>query len=43
MSQVGGPFKERRLLLLTTTGARTGRRHTTPLGYLPDGRRRLNC
>jgi deazaflavin-dependent oxidoreductase (nitroreductase family) len=26
-----------RLLLLTTTGARTGARHTVPLGYLPDG------
>ncbi|WP_338671679.1 nitroreductase/quinone reductase family protein [Streptomyces sp. SCSIO 30461] len=34
---VGGPFEGGRLLLLTTTGARTGVRHTTPLGYLPDG------
>jgi deazaflavin-dependent oxidoreductase (nitroreductase family) len=39
--QVGGPFEGGRLLLLTTTGARTGRPHTTPLGYLPDGVRRL--
>lgn len=35
--RVGGPFEGGRLLLLTTTGARTGARHTTPLGYLPDG------
>ncbi|MFI0710191.1 nitroreductase/quinone reductase family protein [Streptomyces inhibens] len=34
---VGGPFEGGRLLLLTTTGARSGSRHTTPLGYLPDG------
>ncbi|SNX62168.1 deazaflavin-dependent oxidoreductase (nitroreductase family) [Streptomyces sp. TLI_55] len=35
--RVGGWFEGGRLLLLTTTGARTGARHTTPLGYLPDG------
>ncbi|MGW4033475.1 nitroreductase/quinone reductase family protein [Streptomyces sp. NPDC004838] len=35
--EVGGPFEGARLLLLTTTGARSGTRHTTPLGYLPDG------
>ncbi|MEU6380964.1 nitroreductase/quinone reductase family protein [Streptomyces sp. NPDC046909] len=35
--RVGGWFEGARLLLLTTTGARTGTRHTTPLGYLPDG------
>ncbi|EQD81355.1 cation-binding protein, partial [Saccharopolyspora erythraea D] len=35
--RVGGPFEGGRLLLLTTTGARTGARHTTPVGYLPDG------
>ncbi|SFN61205.1 nitroreductase/quinone reductase family protein [Actinomadura madurae] len=35
--RVGGPFEGGRLLLLTTTGARTGAPHTTPLGYLPDG------
>ena len=34
--RVGGPFEGARLILLTTTGARTGRSHTTPLGYLPD-------
>nr|WSX24021.1 nitroreductase/quinone reductase family protein [Streptomyces tubercidicus] len=34
---VGGPFEGGRLLLLTTTGARSGAPHTTPLGYLPDG------
>lgn len=33
--QVGPPFEGARLLLLTTTGARTGTRHTTPVGYLP--------
>lgn len=38
---VGGPFEGARLLLLTTTGARTGVRRTTPLGYLPDGERTL--
>jgi deazaflavin-dependent oxidoreductase (nitroreductase family) len=35
--RVGGPFAGARLLLLTTTGARTGAPHTVPLGYLPDG------
>jgi deazaflavin-dependent oxidoreductase (nitroreductase family) len=35
--RVGGMFEHGRLLLLTTTGARTGLRRTTPLGYLPDG------
>ncbi|WP_328769905.1 nitroreductase/quinone reductase family protein [Streptomyces sp. NBC_00286] len=39
--QVGGYFEGARLLLLTTTGARTGTRHTTPVGYLPDGDRVL--
>ncbi|MDN3356255.1 nitroreductase/quinone reductase family protein [Actinomadura sp. DC4] len=39
--RVGGPFAGGRLLLLTTTGARTGARRTTPLAYLPDGARRL--
>ncbi|GAB7037204.1 MULTISPECIES: nitroreductase/quinone reductase family protein [Catenuloplanes] len=34
-------FGDARLLLLTTTGARTGRPHTTPLGYLPDDEFRL--
>jgi deazaflavin-dependent oxidoreductase (nitroreductase family) len=35
--RVGGPFAGARLLLLTTTGARSGAPHTVPLGYLPDG------
>ncbi|SCL30919.1 deazaflavin-dependent oxidoreductase, nitroreductase family [Micromonospora pallida] len=39
--RVGGPFAGSRLLLLTTTGARTGRPHTTPLGCLPDSGDRL--
>ncbi|GAA2793341.1 nitroreductase/quinone reductase family protein [Saccharopolyspora taberi] len=39
--RVGGWFEGARLLLLTTTGARTGRAHTTPVGYLPDGDRVL--
>jgi deazaflavin-dependent oxidoreductase (nitroreductase family) len=34
--RVGGMFAMSRLVLLTTTGARTGRRHTNPVGYLPD-------
>ncbi|TMR40927.1 nitroreductase/quinone reductase family protein [Actinomadura geliboluensis] len=34
--RVGGMFEDGRLLLLTTTGARSGLRRTTPLGYLPD-------
>jgi deazaflavin-dependent oxidoreductase (nitroreductase family) len=39
--KVGGPFEDARLLLLTTTGARSGREHTTVLGYYPDGERVL--
>ncbi|MFJ9892911.1 nitroreductase/quinone reductase family protein [Streptomyces sp. NPDC091280] len=35
--RVGGHFEGARLLLLTTTGARTGTPHTTPVGYLADG------
>src|SRR4029453_5793967 len=38
---VGGMFEGARLLLLTTTGARSGRPHTVPLGYLPDGGERI--
>jgi deazaflavin-dependent oxidoreductase (nitroreductase family) len=34
-------FGGARLLLLTTVGARSGARHTVPLGYLPDGERVL--
>lgn len=37
--KVGGPFEGAPMLLLTSTGARSGRRHTTPLVYLPDGDR----
>ncbi|MFI6141216.1 nitroreductase/quinone reductase family protein [Streptomyces griseus] len=39
--KVGGPFEGADLLLLTTTGARSGKPHTTPLGYVRDGRRLL--
>jgi deazaflavin-dependent oxidoreductase (nitroreductase family) len=39
--RVGGPLEGARLLLLTTTGARSGARHTTPVAYLPDGDRTL--
>ncbi|HEY0452080.1 nitroreductase family deazaflavin-dependent oxidoreductase [Actinophytocola sp.] len=37
--KVGGPFAGSDLLLLTTTGARTGRESVSPLGYLADGDR----
>ncbi len=39
--KVGGVFADVPLLLLTTVGARTGRESTTPVGYLPDGDRRI--
>lgn len=39
--KVGGVWEGRRLLLLTTTGAKSGQRRTTPLAYLPDGERLL--
>ncbi|MEU1223586.1 nitroreductase/quinone reductase family protein [Streptomyces microflavus] len=39
--EVGGPFAGSDLLLLTTTGARTGQPHTTPLGHVRDGDRLL--
>ena len=39
--RVGGYFEGARLILLTTTGARTGARHTVPLAYLPDGGERI--
>ncbi|GII90821.1 nitroreductase/quinone reductase family protein [Sinosporangium siamense] len=35
--KVGGPFEGGDLLLLTTTGAKSGREHTAPLGYVRDG------
>jgi deazaflavin-dependent oxidoreductase (nitroreductase family) len=39
--RVGGPFDGARLLLLTTTGARTGKPHTAVLGYYPDTTERV--
>jgi deazaflavin-dependent oxidoreductase (nitroreductase family) len=35
--ETSGPFKGRPLLLLTTTGAKSGKTHTTPLVYSKDG------
>jgi len=37
--KVGGPFEGVPMVLLTTTGAKTGETRTTPLAYLPDGDR----
>ncbi|MFI5676464.1 nitroreductase/quinone reductase family protein [Streptomyces cellulosae] len=39
--RMSGAFEGARLILLTTTGARTGTPHTTPVGYLPDGGDRI--
>lgn len=39
--KVGGPFKGAPLLLLTTTGAKSGQQRISPLMYLPDGNRML--
>lgn len=39
--RVGGMFEGAPMVLVTTTGARTGRRITTPLIYLGDGERNL--
>lgn len=36
-----GRFADRPLLLLTTTGARSGQRRTTPMMYIRDGNRLL--
>lgn len=36
--KVGGPFEGMNMLLLTTTGAKSGEKITTPLVYLPDGK-----
>ena len=36
---VGGYFEGKTLLLLTTTGAKTGQTHTTPAIYLEDAGR----
>ena len=37
--KVSGSFEGAPLLLLTTTGAKSGMAHTTPVMYLPDGER----
>jgi len=39
--RVGGHWEGRDLLLLTTTGRRSGRPHTTPMVYMRDGDRLL--
>lgn len=40
-SDPNGPFASRPLLLLTTTGAKSGQQRTTPMMYIPDGDRLL--
>ncbi|MEU6830397.1 nitroreductase family deazaflavin-dependent oxidoreductase [Nocardia beijingensis] len=35
--KVGGPFAGRELLLLTSTGAKSGRQRTNPLAFIRDG------
>jgi deazaflavin-dependent oxidoreductase (nitroreductase family) len=37
--RVGGQFEGAPLLLLTTTGAKSGKKHTSPVMYLQDGDR----
>ena len=37
--KVGGAYEGGELILLTTTGARSGKPHTVPLGFLADGDR----
>ena len=39
--KVGGMWEGRPLLLITTTGARSGQHYTHPVMYLPDGDRLL--
>ena len=39
--KLSGQFQGAPLLLLTTTGAKTGRQHTTPVAYAHDGDRVL--
>ena len=39
--RVGGMFEGSELILLTTTGARSGRPHTAPLGFLTDEHGRI--
>ncbi len=36
--RVGGPFEGSELILLTTTGARSGKPHTVPLGFVREDR-----
>ena len=36
--KVGGPFEGMQMILLTTTGAKSGEKTTTPLVYSPDGK-----
>lgn len=38
---VGGPFAGAHLLLLTTTGAKSGEKRTSPMMYFPEGDLRL--
>jgi deazaflavin-dependent oxidoreductase (nitroreductase family) len=38
---VGGPFEGAHLLLLTTTGAKSGEKRISPMMYFPDGDSRL--
>ena len=40
---LSGPFVNAPLLLLTTTGAKSGRPFTTPLVYTKDGDRIVRC
>jgi deazaflavin-dependent oxidoreductase (nitroreductase family) len=37
--KVGGQFANATMVLITTTGARTGKQRVNPLVYLPDGKR----
>ncbi|MGV0634775.1 nitroreductase family deazaflavin-dependent oxidoreductase [Mycolicibacillus trivialis] len=37
--KLGSPFEGAPVLLLTTTGAKSGRQRTSPMMYLPDGDR----
>ena len=37
--KVGGPFEGAQMVLLTTTGAKSGQQRTTPLVYTSDGSR----
>ncbi|WP_330255453.1 nitroreductase family deazaflavin-dependent oxidoreductase [Nocardia sp. NBC_00565] len=37
--KVGGMFEDAPMVLITTTGAKSGRQVTSPLVYLPDGER----